>query len=52
MSLQEPLQQNSEEWLPISYNKDYMVSNYGQVRSLDREVPYIQRNQYGESESF
>ncbi len=53
MSLQEPLQQNSEEeWLYVPFNHNYMVSNCGQVKSLDREVPYIQKNQYGETQSI
>ena len=47
MSLQEPSLQNSEEWKPIPEFTGYMVSNTGNVKSLDREVEYIQRNQYG-----
>lgn len=53
MLLQEHLQQNSEEeWLYVPFNHNYMVSNCGQVKSLDREVPYIQKNQYGETQSI
>ena len=54
MSSPERLQQNfKEEWRPITeYVGLYEVSSFGNVRSLDRKVSYIQRNQYGESNSF
>ena len=38
-----------EIWKPIKgYESFYQVSNYGRIRSLDREIPFIQRNQFGE----
>ena len=52
MSLQEHLQQNSNEvWEPLKFNSNYMVSNMGRVKSLDRDIPYTQKNQYGETKS-
>lgn len=38
-----------EVWLPVvGFEKEYEVSNFGNVRSLDRDVEYLQKNQYGE----
>lgn len=39
----------NEIWLPvIGFEQEYEVSNFGNVRSLDRDIEYIQKNQYGE----
>ena len=39
----------NEIWVPIvGFEQEYEVSNFGNVRSLDRDVEYIQKNQYGE----
>lgn len=35
-------------WKKISTDPNYEISDDGTVRSLDRVVPFIQRNQYGE----
>ena len=38
-----------EIWVPIvGFEQEYEVSNFGNVRSLDRDIEYIQKNQYGE----
>lgn len=38
-----------EVWLPVvGFEKEYEVSNFGNVRSLDRDIEYLQKNQYGE----
>ena len=48
MLSQELLQQNSEEiWIKIPWNTDYMVSNLGNVKSLDRIKEFQYHNQYG-----
>ena len=38
-----------EIWVPVvGFEQEYEVSNFGNVRSLDRDIEYIQKNQYGE----